>query len=117
AAMEPHIQQLGVFLKKMGAKIKGVGTPTITIEGVAKLHGAKIKVISDNEEAASLITLAAATKSDIKVSGVEPEFLEDFLAKLRKMQVEFEVGDNFVHVQVPSKPYTATKLQLGLYPK
>lgn len=117
AAMEPHVQQLGAFLKKMGAKIKGVGTPTIVIEGVESLHGAQIKVIPDSEEASSLITLAAATKSDIKVSKLNPEFLEDYLARLRNMKVNFEVGADFVHVHEPTSEYTGTRLQVGLYPK
>jgi UDP-N-acetylglucosamine 1-carboxyvinyltransferase len=117
AAMEPHVQHLGVFLKKMGAKIRGIGSPTIIIEGVDKLHGAKIKVIPDSEEAASLITLAAATKSDIKVTNLNPEFLEDYLLKLTKMNVNFEVGENFVHVHEPQGEYQGTKLQVGFYPK
>jgi UDP-N-acetylglucosamine 1-carboxyvinyltransferase len=117
AAMEPHVQQLGMFLKKMGARIKGFGTPTITIEGVEKLHGAKIKVIPDSEEASSLITLAAATKSDIKISKLNPEFLEDYLLKLSKMNVDFEVGSDFVHVHEPKSDYQGTKLQVGFYPK
>lgn len=117
AAMEPHVVSLGMFLKKMGAKIKGLGTPTITIEGVAKLSGAKIKVIADNEEAASLITLAAATKSEIKISKLNPEYLEDYLLKLRKMNVNFEVGNDFVHVHKPDGEYAGAKLQVGFYPK
>ncbi|MBX4205284.1 MAG: UDP-N-acetylglucosamine 1-carboxyvinyltransferase [Candidatus Doudnabacteria bacterium] len=117
AAMEPHVQQLGIFLKKMGAKIKGIGTPTITIIGVSRLHGAKIKVIPDSEEAASLITLAAATRSDVKVSRLNPEFLEDYLLKLKKMNVQFEVGSDFVHIHAPAGEYHATKLQVGFYPK
>jgi UDP-N-acetylglucosamine 1-carboxyvinyltransferase len=117
SAMEPHVVSLGLFLKKMGAKIKGVGTPTITIEGVEKLHGAKMKVIPDSEEAASFITLAASTKSDVKISKLDPEFLEDYLLKLKKIGVNFEVGVNFVHVHPPAGQYTATKLQVGFYPK
>lgn len=117
AAMEPHVQQLGLFLKKMGAKIKGIGTSTITIEGVDELSGARAKVIPDSEEASSLITLAAATKSDIKISNLDPEFLEDYLLKLRKMNVNFEVGEDFVHVHPPGTEYVAGKLQVGFYPK
>lgn len=117
AAMEPHVVSLGLFLKKMGAKIKGLGTPTITIEGVEKLHGAKMKVIPDSEEAASLITLAAACKSDVKISKLNPEFLEDYLLKLHKMNVNFEVGVDFVHIHTPTNEYQATKLQVGFYPK
>ncbi len=117
AAMEPHVQQLGEFLNLMGAKVSGLGTTTITIEGVTKLHGAKIAVIPDSEEAASFITLAAATKSNIKVSRLNPETLDDFLLKLAKMNVNFKVGKDFVEILKPSGNYKGAKIQCGLYPK
>ncbi|HEX5429662.1 MAG TPA: UDP-N-acetylglucosamine 1-carboxyvinyltransferase [Patescibacteria group bacterium] len=117
AAMEPHVQQLGLFLKKMGAKIKGVGTPTITIEGVDKLHGAKIKVIPDDNEASSLITMAAVCGMDVKVSKLEPEHLEDYLLKLKTMGVNFEVGEDYVRVKKSDTLMGIAKLQCGFYPK
>ena len=117
AAMEPHVVQLGDFLNSMGARISGLGSPTLTIEGVKKLRGANCQVIPDSEEAASLITLAAATKSDVKVSRLNPDFLEDFLLKLKKMEVNFERGTDYVKVNPPSTPYKAIKIQAGLYPK
>ncbi len=117
AAMEPHVQQLCEFLNLMGAKISGIGTPTIIIEGVEKLHGASITLIPDSEEAASLITLAAATKSDIIISKVNPEILDDYLLKLKMMNVQFETGPDFVRTLVPTQNYKAIKIQSGLYPK
>ncbi|MBI3952552.1 MAG: UDP-N-acetylglucosamine 1-carboxyvinyltransferase [Candidatus Doudnabacteria bacterium] len=118
AAMEPHVQQLAEFLNKMGARITGAGTTTITIEGVEKLTGAEISVIPDSEEAASLITLAAATKSDVRITGLNPNCLDDFLLKIKAMGVNLEVGDEYVRVKISSKPYKAhPKLQSGLYPK
>ncbi len=117
AAMEPHVQQLCEFLNLMGGKISGIGTTTIVIEGVAKLHGAQIEIIPDSNEAASFITLAAATHGDIKITNLNPNFLDDFLLTMRKMKVNFEVGSDFVHVHEPLTPYAATKIQCGLYPK
>jgi UDP-N-acetylglucosamine 1-carboxyvinyltransferase len=117
AAMEPHVQQVGEFLKLMGANISGFGTPTIVIDGVAKLHGAEISIIPDSEEAASLITLAAATKSEVKVTGLNPDYLEDYLLKLRKMNVNLRVGKDYVQVLPPQRDYVAAKIQCGLYPK
>ncbi|HEV8601342.1 MAG TPA: UDP-N-acetylglucosamine 1-carboxyvinyltransferase [Patescibacteria group bacterium] len=117
AAMEPHVQQLGEFLKTMGADIQGYGTPTISISGVSRLHGASVAIIPDSEQAASLITLAAATKSDVTVTGLNPDYLEDFLVRIRKMNINFEVGTDFVHVKLPDKDYVGTKIQSGLYPK
>jgi len=117
AAMEPHVQQLCEFLNNMGAKISGIGTTTIIVEGVAKLHGAEIELIPDSNEAASLIVLAAATKSQIKVTNLNPEFLDDFLLQLKKMGVNFQVGSDFVKVLAPTKEYLGAKIQCGLYPK
>jgi UDP-N-acetylglucosamine 1-carboxyvinyltransferase len=117
AAMEPHVQQLCEFLNMMGAKVSGIGTTTIVIEGVSKLRGAQIDLIPDSNEAASLITLAAAAKADIKVSNLNPDYLDDFLLQMRKMKVNFEVGSDFVHVLPPKQDYEAAKIQCGLYPK
>lgn len=117
AAMEPHVQQLGEFLNLMGAKIQGIGTTTLNIEGVKKLQGAEITVIPDSEEAASLITLAAAAKGDVVVKNANPDFLEDFLLRLKKMNVNLETGPDFVHVMPPTQEYIGTKIQCGFYPK
>lgn len=117
AAMEPHVQQLCEFINLMGGKILGIGTTTITVVGVEKLHGANVEIIPDSNEAASLITLAATTKSDVFVSHLNPDFLDDFLLKLSKMNVKFEVGPDFVHVLPPTEDYIAGKIQCGLYPK
>ncbi|MBI4049678.1 MAG: UDP-N-acetylglucosamine 1-carboxyvinyltransferase [Candidatus Doudnabacteria bacterium] len=117
AAMEPHVQQLCQFLNKMGAKISGIGTTTLTIEGVQKLHGAQIELIPDSNEAASFITLAAATKSHVTVTHLNPDFLDDLLIKFKKMQVNFEVGNDFVRIKKPLADYIGAKIQCGLYPK
>jgi UDP-N-acetylglucosamine 1-carboxyvinyltransferase len=117
AAMEPHVQQLGEFLNLMGAEIDGLGSPTIVIKGVKKLHGAEIEVIPDSEEASSLITMAAATSGDVVVKNINPNFLEDFLLRIKKMRVNFEVGENFVYVMPKTQDYLGTKIQCGFYPK
>ncbi|MBI4363396.1 MAG: UDP-N-acetylglucosamine 1-carboxyvinyltransferase [Candidatus Doudnabacteria bacterium] len=118
AAAEPHVQQLADFLNKMGARISGAGTTTITVEGVGKLKGAEIDVIPDSEEGASLVILAAATKSDVKVSRLNPDALDDFLLKIKSMGVNLEIGSDYVWVKPPKNHYKGhPKLQSGLYPK
>ncbi|MGE0267663.1 MAG: UDP-N-acetylglucosamine 1-carboxyvinyltransferase [Candidatus Omnitrophota bacterium] len=71
AACEPEVEDLSRMLNAMGAKIKGVGSPRLTITGVKKLSGVNYKVISDRIEAGTYILLGAATKSDISLKGVE----------------------------------------------
>jgi UDP-N-acetylglucosamine 1-carboxyvinyltransferase len=117
AAMEPHVQQLAEFLNQMGAKITGAGTTILKISGVEKLHGANVAIQPDAAEAASFITLAAVTKGDVKITQLDPNHLDDFLLKMKKMNVNFEVGRDFVWVKPPKGDYLATKIQCGLYPK
>lgn len=70
AASEPHVCDLGDLLNKMGGKISGLGTNTITIEGVEKLHGAEHTIQGDHIEAASFLCLSAATGGELTVNGV-----------------------------------------------
>ena len=69
AACEPHVNDLANLLNEMGAKISGIGSNTLTIEGVEKLHGAEHTVIGDHIEAGSFLALAAATGGSITVHG------------------------------------------------
>lgn len=71
AASEPHVQDLGHLLNAMGAKITGIGTNQLHIEGVPSLGGARHRVCHDHIEAASFLALAAATGGEITVEGVE----------------------------------------------
>ncbi len=72
AAAEPHIQDLGEMLIAMGAKIQGLGTNTITIEGVETLQGCEHTVLGDHIEAGSYLILAAATRGSVTVQGIRP---------------------------------------------
>ncbi len=82
AAIEPEITQLAEFLLKMGAKINGIGTNTLEIEGVTDLYPAEITTISDRIETGTLLTAAAITKSKITLTETSSEFLEAVLLKL-----------------------------------
>ncbi|MEQ1564750.1 MAG: UDP-N-acetylglucosamine 1-carboxyvinyltransferase [Myxococcota bacterium] len=71
AASEPHVQDLAHLLNKMGAKISGIGTNQLVVEGVDSLGGATHRVCHDHIEAASFLALAAATGGEITVEGTE----------------------------------------------
>ena len=88
AAEEPEIVDLANFLSKMGAKIKGVGTDTIKIEGVPHLKGASHVAIPDRIEAGTFMVAAAATRGNVLVDGVVPEHVKPITAKLKEMGVE-----------------------------
>lgn len=91
AAAEPHVQDLCAFLTKMGARIAGVGTHTLTIEGVGELHGASHTVIPDQVEIGTLAVLAGATRSDLTLRPVVPEHIESVLTALDRAGVRYEI--------------------------
>lgn len=115
AAAEPHVQDLGEMLLKMGAKIEGLGTHTIEIEGVKKLHGCKHNVIPDSIEAGTFIVLGALVPGKIKVTGVDLSHLDLFLAKLEEMGVKMKKGKGWVEVAY-SPNLKAVKVQALPYP-
>lgn len=99
ASKEPEVIETINFLKKMGAKIDGAGTSSLTIEGVKRLKGVKnYKVIPDRIEAATLITAALVTKGKVTVENVIPEHLAAFFEKLKETGAKFKVGKSKVTV-------------------
>ena len=93
AACEPEVVDLANFLNKMGAKIKGHGTPCIEIEGVRHLHGTDYHVIPDRIEAGTLVLAAAITQGDCVIKGAFKEHLGALLDKLNESGVKIEDAD------------------------
>lgn len=87
AACEPEVVDLARFLIKMGAKIKGEGSPTIEIQGVKELHGVDYEIIPDRIEAATLIMAAAITRGEVLVKRARAEHLTAVLEKLKDVGV------------------------------
>src|SRR5260221_256788 len=90
AACEPEVVDLAFFLNKLGAKIVGAGSPTITINGVKELHGGKHEVIPDRIETATFAIAAAATDGEITIKEARPDHLHAVLDKLREAGVKVE---------------------------
>ncbi|MEO6182588.1 MAG: UDP-N-acetylglucosamine 1-carboxyvinyltransferase, partial [Verrucomicrobiota bacterium] len=90
AACEPEVVDVANFLNAMGAKIVGAGSPTLTITGVKKLHGAVHEVIPDRIEAATFAIAAAATNGEITIHGARADHLHAVLDKLRESGVKIE---------------------------
>ena len=99
SACEPEIEDLANFLIKMGAKIKGQGTPRITITGVKKLHGADYRIIPDRIEAGTFILLAVATRSDIIIKGACSSHLLALIDTLQGAGVKFNCTDDVIRVK------------------
>ena len=99
AAREPEIVDLAVLLNKMGAKVKGAGTGTITILGVDKLHGAHHTVVQDRLEAGTFMVAAAMTGGDILIQDAIWEHNRPLIAKLLEMGVEVIDEDEGIRVR------------------
>ena len=90
AACEPEVVDLANFLIAMGAKISGAGSPTITITGVERLHGARHEIIPDRIETATFAIAAAATDGEITIKNSRPEHLRAVLDKLHEAGVSVQ---------------------------
>ncbi len=82
AALEPEVVDLASLLIAMGGKVRGAGTPTITIVGVERLHGADYAVMPDRIEAGTFLLAAAITRSELRVAPLIPEHLGAVITKL-----------------------------------
>ncbi len=98
AAAEPHVQDLCHLLNSMGAKIQGIGTHVLEIEGVQSLHGTEYSIGADHIETGSFIGLAAVTGSDITVEGAPLEHLDSTLLGFMRLGIECTVEGTDLHV-------------------
>jgi UDP-N-acetylglucosamine 1-carboxyvinyltransferase len=110
AAREPEVEELGLVLNKMGAKVQGAGTPIITIEGVDELQPIEHAIIPDRIEAGTFAVGAAMTRGDVLLEGARPEHMEAIVAKLRAMgaTVNAEAGGMRVKGSGDIKPIDIT---------
>ncbi len=115
AAAEPHVQDLAVFLKKMGADIKGEGTNTIEIVGKESLDGAEHFICYDYIEAGTFILLAIAAKGNVTVKNVPVDHLELLLHKLKSFGASLKIESDSVIIS-PGKEFTMSKIQAMPYP-
>lgn len=115
AAAEPQVQDLGELLRKMGAKVSGLGTHTITIVGKEKLSGAEHTVCPDPLEAGTFMIALAATGGSGIIKGADPRHLTFFLEKMRDIGVRFSVQKNDIHVFKSTK-FKPIRLQALPYP-
>ncbi len=99
AAREPEILDLAACLTAMGAKISGAGSDVITIEGVARLHGARYSVMPDRIETGTFLVAAAVTGGDVRLTGARPGTLDAVLDKLREAGAHIETGSDWIHIK------------------
>ena len=98
AACEPYIQQLCSMINAMGGKISGIGSNLLKINGVKELSGCDHKIQPDMIEIGSWIGLAALTKSDITINGVEIKILDQILNVFSKLGITIEKTENSIRI-------------------
>ena len=104
AAREPEVGDLAHLLVKMGAKIDGIGTDRLVIQGVDALQGAAHAVIADRIETATFLCAVAAAGGDVTLTGVRTDILDVALDKLREAGVVLTSGENWLRVQMAARP-------------
>ncbi|UQS84039.1 UDP-N-acetylglucosamine 1-carboxyvinyltransferase [Bombilactobacillus thymidiniphilus] len=116
AAKEPEIIDLATFLNNMGAKIRGAGTQTIRIIGVASLKATNAHtIIPDRIEAGTYLSLAAAVGDGVLVQNIIAEHLDAFLAKLQELGVNLDVREDSIFVY-PNSQLSGVKVKTSPYP-
>ena len=102
-AKEPEIINIGQFLNSMGAKITGLGTDTITIEGVDELHDGEITVIPDRIEAGTYMMIGTLLGNNLKIDGIIPEHLTSVISKLKEVGASLDVKEDYVIINKVDK--------------
>jgi UDP-N-acetylglucosamine 1-carboxyvinyltransferase len=104
SAREPEVTDLAHCLIKMGAKIEGVGTDTLVVTGVDKLHGAEHAIVADRIEAGTFAVAAALTQGDLTLTKARPDTMGAIIEKLIKAGAAVTEGNDFLRVVMNKRP-------------
>ena len=115
SAVEPEITALARMLVKMGAKIEGIGTSTLEVEGVDELHAVDEETIPDRIEAATFLIAAAATGGKIELEDTNPYHLAAVLSKLEESGATIDVTGDSILLEMDGKP-EAVDITTSIYP-
>ena len=116
AAQEPEIADLCSCLNKMGAKISGMGTSTLSIEGVKKLSGVTYSVCSDRIEAATYLVAAAITGGSITIKNIRHESMRAVVGKLIEIGADIKTEKNSISLDMKGKRPKAVNIKTSTYP-
>ena len=112
-ACEPHVQDLCRMLNAMGAKISGIGTNLLTIEGVERLEGTEQRVGSDYIDSGSYITAALVTGGDLTLEDIEPADFEILSKPFKRFGVKWILSPEKRTLRIPSRQKLKTAYDLG----
>lgn len=116
AAKEPEITNLANYLLKMGAKIDGIGTSVLTIEGVDQLFHSEIETIPDRIEAGTILIAVALNGGNIKISGILPEYFQAVLLKLEDSGCKIKINNNIIGLSASKTLINPTDIITSVFP-
>jgi UDP-N-acetylglucosamine 1-carboxyvinyltransferase len=116
AAREPEVVDLAECLVKMGARIQGAGTSTVTIEGVERLGGTEYRVLPDRIETGTYLVAGAMTGGHVRLKDTRPDLLESVLGKLREAGATVDTGDDWIELDMHGRRPKAVDVRTAPYP-
>ncbi|QWF71166.1 UDP-N-acetylglucosamine 1-carboxyvinyltransferase [Methylomonas paludis] len=118
AAKEPEVTDLANFLNKMGAKISGIGTDILEVEGVEKLGtpGLHYEILPDRIETGTYLVAGAISRGRVKLKNTDPHILDAVLVKLREAGADITTGENWIELDMHGKRPKAVTIRTAPYP-
>lgn len=117
AAREPEVCDLANFLNAMGAKISGIGTDTLTVEGVDRLHGGEYKILPDRIEAGTYLVAGAITRGRVKLKNVAPQTMTAVLEKFAETGATISTGLDWIELDMQGRQPRAVEIRTAPYPE
>ncbi|EKE00756.1 MAG: hypothetical protein ACD_21C00284G0021 [uncultured bacterium] len=117
AAREPEVCDLANFLNAMGAKISGIGTDTLTVEGVERLHGGEYKILPDRIEAGTYLVAGALTRGRVKLKDVAPQTMTAVLDKFTEAGAVITTGSDWIELDMQERQPQAVDICTAPYPE
>jgi len=114
-AVEPEVVDLAECLVKMGAKISGIGTSTMTVEGVNELHGCEHSVVPDRIEAGTFLCAVAMTGGKVTLRHAAPKTMEAVLDKLAEAGAKITTGEDWITIEMQQRP-KAVNIRTAVHP-
>jgi UDP-N-acetylglucosamine 1-carboxyvinyltransferase len=116
AAKEPEITNLANYLLRMGARIDGIGTSTLAIEGADQLFHAEIETIPDRIEAGTILISVAITGGKVKISGISSEYFESVLLKLEDSGCKILKNNDIIELSASKNSINPTDVNTSVFP-
>jgi UDP-N-acetylglucosamine 1-carboxyvinyltransferase len=116
SAREPEVVDLARCLTAMGANIHGAGSPTVTVQGVAKLHAAQHRVLPDRIETGTYLVAAAMTRGRIRIRDTDAHLLDAVLQKLQQAGAQIATGEDWIELDMKGRRPRAVDIHTQPHP-